>query len=707
MSASVKQTDGVPKKKIAILGGGVGAMTTAYELTNEPGWKDRYESITVYQMGWRLGGKGASGRGVNGRIEEHGLHVWLGFYNNAFQMIQNAYAELGRPPGAPLATWEDAFKKHEFIVLMQKFKEEWVQWQLTFPPNSATPGKGGELPSLWDYITMTLAWIHEIFHDSHLKVHVELKAHTPEHRSTLQWIRQTVGAELGLATVAYGTMAEEILATAIAHVGKMSPATSNHGASDHATIIHLLEGMIDWLRREIHHKIDDDLELRRIFILLDFAVTGMIGLLKDGVLFHPDQLDALDDEDFCDWLKRHGAAPETYDSPITRGWYDLVFAYQNGEIDRPASAAGTTIRCIFRTFFTYKGAIFWKMQAGMGDTIFGPLYLALKKRGVDFKFFHRVENLGLAADKRSVDTIDIALQAHVKDGAAYDPLVTIKGLECWPSDPDYDQLVEGDRLKAEKVNLESFYTTWHDPEKITLKRGKDFDEVVFGISLGSVPYVCAELLAADNDGGAAWRSMSEHVETVRTMAYQVWLNRDLHGLGWDASSPVMDAYVDPLNTWADMSQLIEREDWGDECRNISYFCGPMVGEIPPPGKSETPALALKEVTKDSREWIEKASQALWPKASTDGVFDWSIVLDTFYRANIDPSERYVLSVPGSTAHRLHPGQSGFDNLYLAGDWTVNMLNAGCVEAAVTSGMLASHALSGWPKLESIDGYLKR
>src|SRR5688500_14734555 len=116
------QSTTTTKKKIAILGGGVGAMTTAYELTNEPGWKDRYESITVYQMGWRLGGKGASGRGPNGRIEEHGLHVWLGFYNNAFQMIQNAYAELGRPPGAPLATWEDAFKKHEFIVLMQKFK---------------------------------------------------------------------------------------------------------------------------------------------------------------------------------------------------------------------------------------------------------------------------------------------------------------------------------------------------------------------------------------------------------------------------------------------------------------------------------------------------------------------------------------------------------------------------------------------------------
>ena len=49
------------RKKIAILGGGMGAMATAWTLTNEPGARERYE-ITVYQMGFRLGGKGASGR---------------------------------------------------------------------------------------------------------------------------------------------------------------------------------------------------------------------------------------------------------------------------------------------------------------------------------------------------------------------------------------------------------------------------------------------------------------------------------------------------------------------------------------------------------------------------------------------------------------------------------------------------------------------
>ena len=73
-------------RRIAILGGGVASLSTALELTSTPDWQTRYD-ITVYQMGWRLGGKGASSRNpaAAGRIEEHGLHVWFGCYDNAFR----------------------------------------------------------------------------------------------------------------------------------------------------------------------------------------------------------------------------------------------------------------------------------------------------------------------------------------------------------------------------------------------------------------------------------------------------------------------------------------------------------------------------------------------------------------------------------------------------------------------------------------------
>src|SRR4249920_1138264 len=117
-------------KKLVILGGGTSSLTVAYALTLQPDWRDRYESITVYQQGWRLGGKGASGRGENGRIEEHGLHVWMGWYQNSFAMIRQVYEELGRPEGAPLAKWDDAFKRHGFIDLGEQVNGRWIDWPL-------------------------------------------------------------------------------------------------------------------------------------------------------------------------------------------------------------------------------------------------------------------------------------------------------------------------------------------------------------------------------------------------------------------------------------------------------------------------------------------------------------------------------------------------------------------------------------------------
>src|SRR5438128_1867876 len=99
----------MPRKKIAVLGGGLASITAAYKLTEAADWKDNYE-ITIYQMGWRLGGKCASGRnaGIANRIEEHGLHLWFGFYDNAFDIIQKCYGENARPNGSSLSTWEQA-----------------------------------------------------------------------------------------------------------------------------------------------------------------------------------------------------------------------------------------------------------------------------------------------------------------------------------------------------------------------------------------------------------------------------------------------------------------------------------------------------------------------------------------------------------------------------------------------------------------------
>jgi len=68
-------------------------MAAAFELSRLE-HHGKYQ-VTVYQLSWRLGGKGASGRGPANRIEEHGFHVWFGFYDSAFRLILVTVPALG------------------------------------------------------------------------------------------------------------------------------------------------------------------------------------------------------------------------------------------------------------------------------------------------------------------------------------------------------------------------------------------------------------------------------------------------------------------------------------------------------------------------------------------------------------------------------------------------------------------------------------
>jgi hypothetical protein len=78
---------------------------------------------------------------------------------------------------------------------------------------------------------------------------------------------------------------------------------------------------------------------------------------------------------------------------------------------------------------------------------------------------------------------------------------------------------------------------------------------------------------------------------------------------------------------------------------------------------------------------------------------------TTCQANFVGSERYTLALPGSIRHRISPLDRAVVNMTIAGDWTACGLDAGCVEAAVMSGMLAVHAITGKePGLDEIVGY---
>ena len=124
----------------------MGALATAFELT-EGDWTDRFERITVYQRGWRLGGKGASSRGPNGRIEEHGLHVLLGYYDHTFDVMRRCYEALDRgrsDPSCPIRTWDDAVAPSNLVGVVDRHDGGWEPWVATFSPVTGRPGGGGD-----------------------------------------------------------------------------------------------------------------------------------------------------------------------------------------------------------------------------------------------------------------------------------------------------------------------------------------------------------------------------------------------------------------------------------------------------------------------------------------------------------------------------------------------------------------------------------
>jgi uncharacterized protein with NAD-binding domain and iron-sulfur cluster len=527
-------------RKIAILGGGVSALTSALELTEDQSWKTNYD-ITVYQMGWRLGGKAASSRneGKGCRIEEHGLHIWLGFYENAFSVMNRCYAELNRPVGHPLATVSDAFKPHSFVVLEEQLDTGWKHWSSEFPTNDQVPGDGSGLPTLWEYTKMAIEAVHNalVNHDEFKnaqfqEVSVGIK---PPWWEQL-WKQLSTQAEID--ALGFGAA---LSGMALKSAAALDADPINHAAVDHQTIHWFMQRLTTWLRG-VEQRLDDITFIRRTWIPIDLMTSVVRGLLADGTIFNG--LDSLDQYEFRAWLKKHGASDISLNSAWLRGAYDLAFSFVGGEPTKPNIAAGVAIRAMFRMMFTYKGAVLWKMQAGMGETVITPIYEVLRNRGVKFEFFHRVDKLRLSVDGASVEKIEIGLQATPI--GAFAPLVERCGMLCWPAGPLFDQLQEGEALRASGENLESHWTAWKDVGKETLTKGVDYDTIIIGISLNALPSIADEIAARD----PKWSEMFDEVHTIQTQGFQLWMRKDLPASGWDLPSPVLGGYVEPLDTWA-------------------------------------------------------------------------------------------------------------------------------------------------------------
>jgi uncharacterized protein with NAD-binding domain and iron-sulfur cluster len=696
------------KEKIAILGGGVGSLVTAWELTRTTELREKYD-VTVYQMGWRLGGKGATGRNLDPakglRIEEHGLHVWLGFYDNAFQVIQDVFAEVkarGLAPNSPFPDWTDAFKPQSFTPVGVGDGSIWLP--VWWPTNDKPPGihQGGVIEAIRDAVELLGGMIRLAFGQHPLRALCILWR--------MLLIRRAAGKLESDAAL---------------------------GNQPHLQTIHDHLNALATRFREIGTKPGDDGLIAALALeMLEMGLAIIRGFLNPAYgLLKDFDLNRIDGFEFMDWLVANGAPPsmkgtrstnglEAPRQPFLRALYDLAFAYRQYEDDAGNKlmaadfAAGAALRCCIRICTGYRGAVLYLMQAGMGEVVVGPLYQVLKDRGVKFEFFSKVKTLRLSENRNWVERIEIERQAAALSGA-YDPLFEVKGLPCWPSEPFWDQLANGAALKAAGTNFESHWATYppgYERPIETLVLGEHFDRVVLGMSLGAFKDFgngeqspCAELIAAS----PAFAAMTGNIGVVPTHAEQLWLTKDLAGLGWSDASPAMVGAVEPLDVWAAMAGSIPHEDWpvGDLPQSLHYFCGPLNTDAytKPASDTAVPAQALAGVQARVQHWLENQTETIWPNAVTKGTngIDWSLLYggaangparlaDQFLRANIDPTECCPGTWSGTTQYRLRPGDSGFVNLTLAGDWTRTGTNTACVESATMSGKAASRAICGSP-----------
>jgi len=733
------------RKRVAILGGGPAALSTAYQLTSrEP---DTYD-ITIYEMSWRLGGKTASGRGEYDRIEEHGLHVLFGAYHNAFDLMMDCYDRLAEDKAAAgqhvHRHFFDAVEPRHFGVIGEDdvpVEEAWLPWYLQFPSNPSVPGDR-PLPTLRDLLLTLLQ----------LVVHILVGAFgLRRFQASFRWI------------TGYKRKLPRKSAVRLPRNDKPQPAPvpTYHGSAITRFAFWMVRRVMDeatfpgrlfrWTIWTLHTLLKRTPPPHtQAWTVLDFSFAVLKGMIAHGFLVSDKRkrtdprgkdpgsgwgyYDRIDQLDFRHWLAIYDADPHTLESPFVRIVYDAAFSYEDGglEVDKDARmlnesmGAGTVLRIMMLMGFTYKHAMYFKMRGGMGDIISGPLYEVLKRRGVKFQFFHRVRALRPGKDRQGRDVItgvEIDKLVRLKPGHEYRPVRWRRGLLTWPSQP-HPEDIDPDWYQAASEAEKSYLLPERPPaERFTLT---EFDKLIFAIPVACIPYVCQDLVAAGDQSKPAFDPKRQHffrtqtLGTVQTVALQIWFRPSLEGMGWPQSPPLLSLFFDPLNTWCDMSQTLPREGWPPGLRpgTVAYFCGPLPHRWKLPTPEELPRWSPADFQRLHDRLKQQADRATADLIGTmdqlvpnvcasssdpDRSFNFGLILDPQRRQgderllschqqpNFEPSARCTLALPGQTEWRIRAGVTGYVNLVVAGDWTRNGLHAACFEGAVVSGIYAARA----------------
>lgn len=694
-------------------------LAAAFELTRTRKLRAQH-SVTIYQLGWRAGGKCASGRDGQGRNIEHGLHIWFGFYENAFRLMRKVYRLWHPPVGQLIKSPEQAFHPQAFTPIGNGDAQKPDVYDVEFPRNAQVPGDGNVDLSAGRCLASILDLLIG-FYDRVLRVNKSVQTAEPtvtlDEASLSLLVRRSYlsshFAPLPLQTV------RSCIAIAARSLSHMDEELIDFNTDDIELVRKLLFNASSGARNSSLAATQDG---KLLIQALDLATAFIIGIIAD-ILVEQRSISQIDGEDFRHWLIRHGSNPEiARRSPLVKALYDTMFQYPGGEPDKPSYGAGTAAQVVLRMLATYKGSFAWTLQAGAGEVIVAPLFDVLRKRCVKFRFFHKLTDIRIAPDGNAIESLHFDRQVRLTcPDSKYDPIKTVGGLRGWGAAPDWSIIENGDVLEAAKVDLESYWCHQR-VDTVARKRDDHFDDVILAVPpaafvrLGTRKY--CRPASNDTDLFSArptFAEMAKRLKLVPSLSVQLWSNKSLASLGWKKQVPALVSGPDPLDIWADMSQLLayERPSTEPPPATLHYLCDVLdCGDLhkAPPSQTGVQQAADKQARIDTIGWLNNQAGSLWPTARRGAkgntTFDWSVLvapatkydegrLDAQHiRANVSPVDCCIATAAGTTAWRLRTDESGVDHLFLAGTWIDTGFSTECVEAAVMSGMQAARAIIG-------------
>jgi len=765
------------RQRVLVLGGGPSACAAAYWLARQ---HDRYE-VQVYTQGFRLGGKCAAGRNrhADKRIEEHGLHAFLGFYENAFRTVSSVYETAGLELDQGSGPFSGAFIGSNQNGLMIELDGQWKYFRTPLGINDRVPGRVPEAAAGDDDEDLSLATRGSLSGMGELMV--EAFRHAARQTKVMQRRNAAASRHLAKAVQApehqglLGGLVDRVRERAhelredVSHALHWDPPELVQLAAryfeDRAELEvsrWLSEGtegpleqvykfcrlVIRILDEYVERRGDED-EVWYRWMSLSTTLTAIAGLIEDRVT----HLSQLDGEDMWAWFKRHRLDPrllpedlrdhpvsggQKEGSPAVVGVYETLFAHGK-EAEPRDIAAGVGLRWMFLTAFGYAGYPAYEFKYSAPQTMMMPYHEALTGAlGAKIHYFHRVTELVVEGsdDERRLVAVKLQRQATVKNGsAAYDPAMrdappqNPRNQPPWPNEPNYEQLVEGERLRSERIDLESPYSPWPGVGEVELRLGRDFDICILGIALGALPPLTRGLWSSGSPShDPRWTRMLEDMAITETLSMQLWFNRpesELYAVGADVDGNtgegrgLLTCYVNPEPSMGDMTHLIQWEGW--ETDNVPKFLAYHTGSLtavsafslPPFHDHEYPARREAWWRQEARAWLRKHYAAFYDRApktwegflacltrpsgsSPNSSPNGDPLDEQYFNAAPQPSDHYVLSQPRGMPARMGQMESGVVGLYLCGDWTRTDMNCGCVEAATQAGMLCARGISGHP-----------